>query len=97
MERPDYYDPAAAARPAPQLTRAQLKAMAPEDVVRADALGQFECLKQFGRDPIDAERRGERWASEEEAIAQMRAAVDEADKQRQANRAAARQQGLEIN
>lgn len=96
MERPDYYDPAAA-KPAPQLTRAQLKAMAPEDVVRADALGQFECLKQFGRDPIDAERRGERWASEEEAIAQMRAAVDEADKQRQANRAAARQQGLEIN
>jgi len=97
MERPDYYDPEAAAKPAaPQLTRAQLKAMAPEDVVRADALGQFECLKQFGRDPIDAERRGERWASEEEAIAQMRAAVDEADKQRQANRAAARNEGLEV-
>ena len=97
MERPDYYDPAAVARPAPQLTRAELQAMRADDVVRADEAGQFECLKQFGRDPIDAERRGERWASEEEAIAQMRAAVDEADKQRQANRAAARQQGLEIN
>ncbi len=96
MERPDYYDPAAAARPAPQLTKEQLTAMAPEDVVRADALGQFECLKQFGRDPIDAERRGERWATEEEAIAQMRAAVDEADKQRQANRVAAKAEGLEL-
>ena len=97
MERPDYYDPAAAARPAPQLTRAQLKAMPPEAVVEADNLGQFEVLKSQGRDPIDAERRGERWATEEEAIAQMRAAVDEADRMRQANRVAARQQGLEIN
>ena len=97
MERPDYYDPAAAARPAPQLTKEQLTAMSAEDVVRADEAGQFECLKQFGRDPIDAERRGERWATEEEAIAQMRAAVDEADRMRQANRVAARQQGLEIN
>lgn len=97
MERPDYYDPAAAARPAPQLTKAELQAMRADDVVRADEAGQFEVLKNFGRDPIDAERRGERWATEEEAIAQMRAAVDEADRMQQANRAAARNEGLEIN
>ena len=96
MERPDYYDPEAAAKPAPQLTRAQLKAMAPEDVVRADALGQFECLKQFGRDPIDAERRGERWATPDEAQAALQAAATAAANQRQANRAAARNEGLEV-
>jgi len=96
MERPDYYDPQAAQRPAPQLTRAELKAMDPDDVVRADAAGQFECLKNFGRDPIDAERRGERWATDEEAIAQMRAAVAEANNQRHANRVAAKAEGLEL-
>ena len=91
-----YYDPEAAQRPSPQLTRAELKSMSPEQVVQADENRQLEVIKT-GRDPIDAERRGERWATEEEAIAQMRAAVDEADRMRQANRVAARQEGLEIN
>ncbi len=96
MEQPQYYNPEAAGRPAPQLTKAELKAMDPDDVVRADAAGQFECLKNYGRDPIDAERRGERWATEEEAIAQMKAAVAEANNQRAANRLAARNEGLEV-
>jgi len=96
MERPDYYDPAAVARPAPQLTRAELQAMRADDVVRADEAGQFECLKQFGRDPIDAERRGERWATPDEAQAALQAAATAAANQRQANRAAARNEGLEV-
>ncbi|MEZ5130082.1 MAG: hypothetical protein R2703_16670 [Micropruina glycogenica] len=75
MERPatEYYDPAAAGRPAPQLTKAQLSAMSPDDVVRADDLGQFEVLKSQHRDPIAAEQRGERWATPAEAQAQLAA------------------------
>ena len=96
MERPDYYDPEAAAKPAPQLTRAQLKAMAPDAVVEADNLGQFAVLKSQGRDPIDAEHRGERWATDEEAIAQMKAATADRNNQRAANRVAARREGLEV-
>ena len=97
MERPDYYDPEAAAKPAPQLTRAQLKAMAPDDVVRADEAGQFEVLKNFGRDPIDAERRGERWATPDEIAEALQAAAADANQQRQAaRRAAARAEGLDV-
>jgi len=95
MERPDYYDPDAA-RPAPQLTKEQLKAMAPEDVVRADALGQFECLKQFGRDPIDAERRGERWATREEVQEALQAAAADNNRIRTEQRAQARAEGVDI-
>jgi hypothetical protein len=96
MERPDYYDPQAAQRPPPQLTRAELQAMRADDVTRADEAGQFECLKQFGRDPIDAERRGERWATPDEAQAALQAEATAAANQRQANRAAARNEGLEV-
>lgn len=96
MERPDYYDPEAAAKPAPQLTRAQLKAMAPEDVVRADALGQFECLKQFGRDPIDAERRGERWATRDEAQEALQAEARDLARIKDEQRVQARREGVDI-
>ena len=96
MEQPQYYDPAAAAKPAPQLTKAELKAMDPDDVVRADAAGQFECLKNFGRDPIEVERRGERWATPTEIAEALQAAAADANQQRQANRAAARNEGLEV-
>ena len=91
-----YYDPDAAARPAPQLTRAQLKAMAPDAVVQADNLGQFQVLKSQGRDPIEVEARGERWATPTEIAEALQAAAADADQQRQANRAAARNEGLEV-
>lgn len=68
-----YINPAAAGRPAPQLTKAQLSAMSPDDVVRADDLGQFEVLKSQHRDPIAVEQRGERWATPAEAQAQLAA------------------------
>lgn len=81
---------------APQLSRSDLSRLTPEQIVQADDAGQCEVIRS-GRDPLEFERRGERRATEEEAIAQMRAAVDEADRMRQANRVAARQEGLEIN
>jgi hypothetical protein len=80
----------------PQLSKADLARLTPAEIVQADDAGQCEVIRS-GRDPLEFERRGERRATEEEAIAQMRAAVDEADRMRQANRAAARNEGLEIN
>ena len=97
MEQPQYYDPAAAAKPAPQLTREELRMMTPEQVVAADEALQFAVLKSQGRDPIEAERRGERWATPTEIAEALQAAAADANQQRQAARVAARQEGLEIN
>lgn len=89
-----YYDPAQ--RPSPQLTRAELKSMSPEQVVQADEAGQFTVIKTQGRDPIDAERRGERWATPDEIAEALQAAAADANQQRQAARAAARAEGLDV-
>lgn len=62
----------------PQLTRADLATLTPEQVVRADELGQCEVIKN-GREPIPAEVRGERFASEQED-AQARADQAEAER-----------------
>ena len=91
-----YYDPEAAQRPSPQLTRAELKSMSPEQVVQADEAGQFTVIKTQGRDPVDAERRGERWATREEVQEALQAAAADANQQRQAARAAARAEGLDV-
>ena len=96
MERPDYYDPEAAAKPAPQLTRAQLKAMAPDAVVEADTAGQFAVLKSQGRDPIDAERRGERWATPTEIAEALQDAAADANRIKTKQRAQARAEGVDI-
>lgn len=65
----DYYDPAAAARPAPQLTREDMKRMSPEQLVAADDAGQFAVLKGQGRDPLPFEAAGQRLATPAEAQA----------------------------
>ena len=80
----------------PQLTRADLARLSPQQVVSADDLGQFEVLKSQGRDPIEVERRGERWATPTEIAEALQAAAADANQQRQANRAAARNEGLEV-
>ena len=90
-----YYDPEAAQRPSPQLTRAELKSMSPEQVVQADENRQLEVIKT-GRDPIDAERRGERWATPDEIAEALQAAAADANQQRQAARAAARAEGIDV-
>ena len=91
-----YYDPDAARRPAPQLTKAEMRMMDPDDVVRADEAGQFTVIKSQRRDPVDAERRGERWATREEVQEALQAAAADANQQRQAARAAARAEGLDV-
>jgi hypothetical protein len=65
----------------PQLSRADLAALSPEDVVRADDMHQLEVLKS-GRDPLDFERTGQRKATPAED-AQARA--DQAEAARQAH------------
>lgn len=90
-----YYDPEAAQRPSPQLTRAELKSMSPEQVVQADENRQLEVIKT-GRDPIEAERRGERWATPTEIAEALQAAAADANQQRQAARAAAKAEGLDV-
>lgn len=92
-----YYDPDAARRPAPQLTKAEMRMMDPDDVVRADEAGQFTVIKSQRRDPVDAERRGERWATPDEIAEALQAAAADANQQRQAaRRAAARAEGLDV-
>ena len=90
-----YFDPAAAAKPAPQLTREELRMMTPEQVVQADENRQLEVIKT-GRDPIEVERRGERWATSDEIAEALQAAAADANQQRQAARAAARAEGLGV-
>lgn len=90
-----YYDPEAAQRPSPQLTRAELKSMSPEQVVQADENRQLEVIKT-GRDPIEVERRGERWATSDEIAEALQAAAADANQQRQAARAAAKAEGLDV-
>jgi hypothetical protein len=90
-----YYDPDAARRPAPQLTKAELRMMTPEQVVAADEAAQFEVIKT-GRDPIDAERRGERWATPDEAQAALQAAAADRNRIRTEARAQARAEGIDV-
>lgn len=60
---------------APQLSRADLAALTPQEVVRADAAGQLDIIKS-GRDPLPFESRGERRGSaEEDAQARAEAAA----------------------
>ncbi len=96
MEQPQYYDPAAAAKPAPQLTREELRMMTPEQVVAADEALQFAVLKSQGRDPIEAERRGERWATPTEIAEALQAAAADANRIRTEQRAQARAEGVDI-
>ncbi len=64
---PDYYDPSP--NMPPQLSRAQLAEMDPDDIVQADQLGQFEVIRT-GRDPLPFEAAGQRRATtEEDALA----------------------------
>ncbi len=96
MERPDYYDPAAARRPAPQLTKAEMRMMDPDDVVRADEAGQFTVIKSQRRDPVDAERRGERWATRDEAQEALQAEARDLARFKDEQRAQARREGVDI-
>ena len=89
-----YYDPAR--RPAPQLTKAELRMMDPEQVVAADEALQFAVLKSQGRDPIEAERRGERWATPTEIAEALQAAAADANRIRTEQRAQARAEGVDI-
>lgn len=75
MEQEQYVRPATLP---PQLTRDQLAAMPPHDVVRAQELGQFAVLLDEGRDPIGPEQRGERRATAAEAEAQRQAEAERA-------------------
>jgi hypothetical protein len=50
----------------PQLTRADLARLSPEQTVQAHENGQLEVVLS-GRDPLDFERRGERRATDAEA------------------------------
>ena len=96
MEQPQYYDPAAAAKPAPHLTREELRMMTPEQVVAADEALQFAVLKSQGRDPIEAERRGERGATPTEIAEALQAAAADANRIRTEQRAQARAEGVDI-
>lgn len=96
MERPDYYDPDLAQRPAPQLTKEQLTAMSAEQVVEADTAGQFAVLKSQGRDPIEVERRGERWATRDEAQEALQAAALDRNRIKTEARAQARREGIDV-
>ncbi len=90
-----YYDPEAAQRPAPQLSREELRMMTPEQVVQADENRQFEVIKT-GRDPIDAERRGERWATPTEIAEALQDAAADANRIRTEQRGQARAEGVDI-
>ena len=91
-----YYNPELASRPAPQLTRKELRAMSPEQVVEADTAGQFAVLKSQGRDPVEAERRGERWATREEAQEALQAAAADRNRIKTEQRAQARAEGVDV-
>lgn len=90
-----YYDPQAAQRPSPQLTRQELRAMTPEQVVAADENRQFEVIKT-GRDPIDAERRGERWATRDEVQEALQAAAADRNRIKTEARSQARAEGIDV-
>ena len=96
MEHPDYYDPGAARRPAPQLTKAEMRMMTPEQVVAADEAGQFTVIKSQRRDPVDAERRGERWATRYEAQEALQAEARDLARIKDEQRVQARREGVDI-
>ena len=91
----NYFDPAAAAKPGPQLTREELRAMTPELVVQADENRQFEVIKT-GRDPVEAERRGERWATREEVQEALQAAAADRNRIKTEARSQARAEGIDV-
>ncbi len=90
-----FYDPQSAQRPAPQLSKAELRMMSPEQVVQADENRQFEVIKT-GRDPVEAERRGERWATREEAQEALQAAAADRNRIKTEQRAQARAEGVDV-
>ena len=65
--------------PPPQLSNDDLARLTPDQIVAADAAGQFQVLKTEGRNPTETERLGQRWATPEEAEA-ARAAEAQADR-----------------
>lgn len=69
----------------PQLTRADLDALTPQQVVKAHQAGQFETI-MTGRDPLPFEASGTRWATEAEDAA---ARIDQAAAAQTARAAAA--------
>jgi len=91
-----YFDPDAARRPAPQLTKAELRMMTPEQVVAADEAGQFTVIKSQRRDPVDAERRGERWATRDEAQEALQAEARDLARIKDEQRVQARREGVDI-
>ena len=69
---PDYIRPGGIP---PQLTKADLKTLTPEQIVAAQDLGQFEVVTS-GRDPLPFEKAGERLASPAE---DAQARIDQAE------------------
>lgn len=49
--------------PPPQLSKDDLARLTPDQIVAADAAGQFQVLKTEGRNPTETERLGQRWAT----------------------------------
>lgn len=79
MSSDEYVNPGGP--PAPQLTREQLADLDPDAIVRADALGQLQAVKE-GRSPTEHERQGLRWATDEERAAQADLDAAEAEARR---------------
>lgn len=67
--------------PAPQLSREELARLTPDQIVKAETLGQLDVIKS-GRTPTEHERRGERWATDEEQAAQRTREQTEATQRR---------------
>lgn len=67
--------------PAPQLSREELARLTPDQIVKAETLGQLDVIKS-GRTPTEHERRGERWATEQEQKAMLTREEIEANKRR---------------
>lgn len=65
--------------PPPQLCKHDLARLTTDQIVAADAAGQFQVLKAEGRNPTETERLGQRWATPEEAEA-LRAEQAQADR-----------------
>jgi hypothetical protein len=80
---------------APQLSRSDLARLTPEQIVQADESRQFEVIKT-GRDPIDAERRGERWATPTEIAEALQAAAADRNRIKTEQRAQARAEGVDV-
>ena len=80
---------------APQLGKADLGKMTPEQIVKADELQQFAVLRS-GRDPLPMERSGQRLARPDEVAAAARDAKAADNKNRQDAVIAARAEGLNL-